>query len=272
MSVPRWKSLLAAVVLALSCAACSARSVRAGPPVVLEPPPGVAGVVLCADASGGLGEMSTALKKVVGEDHTPLYVEQVEWSHGTCRFLSDHLHWSNIQEKGEAMAGRAQALLAQCPGRRIYFVGHSAGCAVTLVAAAAMPPGSVERIVLVAPSVAAKYDVRPALQSSVQGIDVFCSKRDWWILGLGMALSGTTDRSYPPVAGRVGFQKFISCPADEALYANLHQHFWEPCLAWTGHKGGHYGGDSPGFVRVYILPLLHPAQHDHPAPAVQAAQ
>jgi hypothetical protein len=43
---------------------------------------------------------------------------------------------------------------------------------------------------------------------------------------------------------------------DEALYARLRQHFWEPSKAESGHKGGHYGTDSPGHMRSVILPLL----------------
>jgi hypothetical protein len=134
------------------------------------------------------------------------------------------------------------------------------------VAAESLPPGGVERVVLLAPSVSTDYDLRPALARSRQGIDVFYSRRDWLVLGLGMTFSGTTDRRLGAAAGRVGFRPVITDPGDRALYARLRQHEWEPDVAWTGHTGGHYGADEPGHVRARIVPLLVPGRGEGPPP------
>jgi hypothetical protein len=114
----------------------------------------------------------------------------------------------------------------------------------------------VDRIVLLAPSVCASYDLRPALRGARCGIDVFHSGRDRLILGLGMRVVGTADRGCRTAAGQYGFTPVVASPADAALYARLHQHPWDPVVQWSGNDGGHYGSNQAGFLRAYVLPLL----------------
>jgi hypothetical protein len=73
-----------------------------------------------------------------------------------------------------------------------------------------------------------------------------------------MAFSGTTDGQLPPVAGRVGFRHIAANTSDEALYARLRQHPWDPEVEQTGRTGGHYGALEDGHVRARILPMLAP--------------
>ncbi len=75
-------------------------------------------------------------------------------------------------------------------------------------------------------------------------------------LGLGTSIIGTADNRWSAAAGRVGFTPLLTCPGDEFLYAKLRHHPWEPCVAWSGNRGSHYGTLQDGFVRGYLLPLL----------------
>jgi len=255
MLARRWAVLL--LILPSGCVAGPDRpatSTSAARPA----PDRAAAVVFCADGAGGLGETTDTLAHVIAEEGVPLRVERVEWSHGAGRFLLDHLDRRNLQLKGEGLAREARQWQSRSPGGRICFVGQSAGCAVVLLAAEAMPADSVDRVVLLAPSVSSRYDLRPALRAAREGIDVFYSERDWFVLGLGMALSGTTDGHLPPVAGRVGFRHTVADAGDEALYARLRQHPWGPEAEQTGHTGGHYGALEAGHVRARILPMLAP--------------
>ena len=179
--------------------------------------------------------------------------------------MLDHLDRRNLKIKGESLAREARQWQTRYPGCRICFVGQSAGCAVLLLAAEAMPADSVDRVVLLAPSVSSRYDLRPALRATREGIDVFYSERDWFVLGLGMAFSGTTDGQLPPVAGRVGFRQIVVNTGDEALYgARLRQHPWGPEVEQTGRTGGHYGSLEDGHVRASILPMLAPNRRAGP--------
>ena len=133
-------------------------------------------------------------------------------------------------------------------------VSFSAGSIQNAVEAA--PPGSIERLILLAPAVSSEYDLRPALGNVRQGIDVFRSYRDQFYLGFGAYVVGTTDRRWEAPAGRVGFEPNLGGPGDSALYEKLHDHPWDASFAWTGNDGGHGGSYSPGFLRAYVLPLL----------------
>ena len=125
-----------------------------------------------------------------------------------------------------------------------------------LAAAEGLPPGSVERIILLAPAVSTDYNLRPALRTACKGIDVFYSERDTLALGLGVGIVGTTDRRWSPAAGRVGFQPCPQTTEDAILFGKLRQHPWDPTVIWTGNNGGHYATYQPCYLRYYVLPLL----------------
>jgi pimeloyl-ACP methyl ester carboxylesterase len=250
-------SALLAFVLLPGCAGLGAR-VEVQRPSEAPPAP-VRGVVFCADGAGGFGDTSRALSQAVADTGVPLHVHALDWSHGCGRVISDQVDWPHVQAEGRRLAALVADWRARRPDLPVYLVGHSAGSGVVLVAAAQLPTGSVERIVLLAPAVSADYDLRPALACARGGIDVFYSGRDWASLGLGVAIVGTTDRRWTAAAGRVGFRPVLVCPGDAALYAKLRQHAWHPGLAWSGHHGGHYDGHRPAHLRAYVLPLLPPA-------------
>jgi pimeloyl-ACP methyl ester carboxylesterase len=220
--------------------------------------------VFAADGAGGFEATSGALRQAIAEEHLPLRVETVEWSHGFGRFLSDQVGHRHSREAGERLACQIRANRQACPGQAIYLVGHSAGAAVVLAAAEALPPDSVDGIVLLAPSISADYDLRPALRTTRNGIDVYYSRRDWFYLGLGIALVGTADGHWRAAAGRTGFRPLVEAPEDTALYAKLRQHPWDRCLDWTGNYGGHYGAYQLNYLRAYVLPCLVGGSHCGP--------
>jgi pimeloyl-ACP methyl ester carboxylesterase len=213
-------------------------------------------VVFVANGSGDFRTVSTNLGRVVAEACVPLQVETVAWSLGYGRYLADHVDHANHLAQGYRLAGRVTAYHQAFPGHRVYLVGHSAGCAVVLAAAEVLPPDSVDRIILLAPSVCEAHDLRPALRAARAGLDSFNSSQDRVILGLGMRIVGTADGCCRTAAGQNGFTPWIVGPGDAALYGKLRQHPWDPVLAWSGHDGGHYGSNQPGFLRAYVLPLL----------------
>jgi pimeloyl-ACP methyl ester carboxylesterase len=210
-----------------------------------------------ADGAGNTAGLSTALRDAVAAEQLPLCVETFEWSYGPYRYLADEMDGGHAREAGCRLAARVAAYRQAYPGGKVCLVGHSAGSLVVLAAAENLPPAAVERIVLLAPAVSSGYDLRPALCTARQGIDVFYSERDWAVLGLGVGIIGTTDRRWSAAAGRVGFKPVLTAPGDAALYTRLRQHPWDPCVAWTGNTGGHYGTYmEPSYLHAYVLPLL----------------
>jgi pimeloyl-ACP methyl ester carboxylesterase len=242
-----WLPLLAGCLTGGEPAAVS----HAAPPTSAADP-----LVFVANGAGDFHTLSKSLMLAAAQSHVPLRIETVDWSLGRRRYLADHIDHDNHLLHGRRLAEQVVACHQACPTRKIYLVGHSAGCAVILAAAEALPPQSVEGIILLAPSVCAKYDLRPALRSTQGGMNVFFSSEDSFVLGLGMRVIGTSDGGCREAAGQYGFTPVIADEADAALYARLRQHGWDPAVTWTGNDGGHYGTLKTGFLRAYLLPLI----------------
>ena len=242
------------LTVATGCVATSRRpeTSRATAPAVGPP----AGVVFVANGAGDFRALSQNLATVLTETGAPLQIKTVEWSLGYRRYVADQVDHANHLVQGRRLAAEVTAYRANYPERRIYLLGHSAGCAVLLIAAESLPPDSLDRMILLAPSVCENYDLRPALRACRCGIDAYHSSRDRWILGLGVRIVGTTEGSCRSAAGLHGFAPVMANSQDAALYARLRQHPWDPVVEWTGHDGGHFGGNQTAFLRAYVLPLL----------------
>lgn len=251
-----FRSLLLLVLpLTLAPAGCAAarQDVVAYPRLAGSGQPGT---VFAVDGAGGFEAASIELRRAIVLEGLPWTVETFDWSHGFGRVVADVTDREHTVASGQRLAGVIAARRQSCPCGEIYLLGHSAGCGVILAAAESLPPGYIDRIVLLAPALSAQYDLRPALRS-VRRIEVFYSRRDRFYLGLGTTLFGTTDRCWGcPAAGRVGFCPVLACPEDVALYQRLRQHPWHPSLEASGNFGGHYGAYQLTFLRDYVLPLM----------------
>jgi pimeloyl-ACP methyl ester carboxylesterase len=221
-------------------------------------------LVIVANGAGGFNVAAAAMRETVAADGLPLQIETFDWTHGHWRVVADQVDRNHALVEGSKLAARIVALHQSSPDLAISLVGHSAGCAVVLAAVEALPPGSIDRIVFLAPAVSADHDLRPALACARRGVDVFYSRSDLLYLGVVIGILGNADHSGTSAAGRVGFQPDLANPGDEALYAKLRQYPWDPCLEWTGNMGGHYGAYQPGYLRAAVLPLLLP--DDNAAP------
>jgi pimeloyl-ACP methyl ester carboxylesterase len=210
------------------------------------------GVFLVANGSGDSFLVTENLREVIRYGRFPLGVETFRWS-TFAEPKTDHRDVVNHRRWGGRMACRVMALRQTCPDLRIYLIGHSAGTQVILAAAEALPPGSVDRIILLAPSVSCTYDLRAALCSSRQGMDVYYSLQDG-VLDMAVDMFGTADGMRVYAAGQVGFR----CPPPwvpgAQTYARLRQYRWDPSQDWTCHRGGHNGALEPDYLRAYVLP------------------
>jgi pimeloyl-ACP methyl ester carboxylesterase len=169
--------------------------------------------------------------------------------------MADQMDTRHAVAQGRRLAGEVEAHRQAIPEAPIYLYGHSAGAAVVLAAAKCLPPGSVERIILLAPALPANYDLRPALRASRQGIDVFCSRRDRCVPVV--AFLEVFKSGHCRVPGSYdGFRPCVHSAEDEALYGKLRQYPWNPYLDCFGHDGGHSGAYQHDFLGAFVLPLL----------------
>jgi pimeloyl-ACP methyl ester carboxylesterase len=182
-----------------------------------------------------------------------------EWTHGKLRPLRDLQDTCYLLERADELAALVSQTLAEEPHRPVFLVGHSAGAALVLATAEKLPPGSVERILLLSAAVSPTFNLCPALRATRHEIVAFSSCCDFFLLGLGTTLFGTVDRCYVAGAGKDGFVR----PADldeEAcrLYERLVQIPWRLDLLGEGCGGGHNSPCMPIFMARRVAPWLIP--------------
>jgi pimeloyl-ACP methyl ester carboxylesterase len=213
-------------------------------------------LVWVVDGAGGLGGCSHALTAANTLGGNRIEIAPFPWAHRHQKLLLDQIDLPYARQQGARLALAIRERQMREPGRRVVIVAHSAGCAVALAAGETLPPDTIDRMVLLAPSVSTGYDIRPAMRSAREGLDVFCSKKDWVALGFVTRVVGTVDRTWARAAGRHGFDVAMIARQDEGELERLRQHFWTSELAWTGHTGGHHGMHTPAFILTYLYPLF----------------
>ena len=213
-------------------------------------------LVWVVDGAGDLKGCSNALAQANLLAGNTVELSVFPWSHGYRQLLRDQTDWPYAKAQGERLAAAILDRKTREPNRRVVLIAHSAGCGVALTAGACLPPDGIDRTILLAPSVSTGYDLRPSLWAAREGVDVFCSRKDWVALGFVMRVVGTTDRGSGTAAGRFGFRPKGPAATEVGASAKLRQHFWSAEQAWTGHTGGHHGMHTPAFLHAYLFPLI----------------
>ena len=213
-------------------------------------------VVYVADGAGDFRATSMTVDEVVHSEGAPVCVERIVWSHGYGRIFADQLDREFARKQGRLVAEELIKRKQTQPNCRIFLLAHSAGSLVVLSAAGAMPPDSIERVVLLAPSVRADYDLRSALSATRGSVDVYYSPhRDFYVRGAAV-LAAFVHFELSRRAGQIGFEPIVESEADAQLYQKLRQIPWDPSFENAGNGGGHYGARQPEFLKEYVLPLM----------------
>ena len=213
-------------------------------------------MIYVADGAGDFRATSVAVDQVVHGEGMPMCVQRIVWSHGYGRVFADQLDREFARKQGRLLAQELTKRIQIQPHCRIYLLAHSAGSLVMLSAAGAMPPASIERVVLLAPSVRADFDLRGALRATRRSVDVYYSPdRDFYVRGAAV-LATVVHFEVKRRAGQIGFEPIVESEADAQLYEKLRQIPWDPSFENAGNSGGHYGARQPEFLKDYVLPLM----------------
>ncbi len=189
----------------------------------------------------------------------PYAVELFPWGHGLGRWHADLTNALNRDEQARLLAEKVRQYRIQQPQNPIFLVAKSGGAGVVVRALELLDEQQVERAVMLAPAISPAYDLSNALRAIRREMVVFWSPLDLIILGFGTRIFGTVDRKRTAGAGLVGFRvpaalDLHECAAQQ--YEKLRQIRWGPRMASSGYLGGHFGPDSPLFLRRYVVPLL----------------
>jgi pimeloyl-ACP methyl ester carboxylesterase len=217
------------------------------------------GVVFVIGGIGGLDPLNFWVPLTLPRAGVPHEVRNFPWTHGKGRILRDLQDLRHLLGKGAELADAVRAVKAAEPDRPVYLLAHSAGTAVALAAAEQLPPGTLERIVLLSAAVSPDYDLRPALRATRGELVTFCSPWDLFFLSWGTSQFGTADRYYGASAGLKGFR----FPPDldeegQRLYGRVVQLQWRPEQMLEFCGGLHHSPCMPHYLSSRIAPWLKP--------------
>jgi pimeloyl-ACP methyl ester carboxylesterase len=246
------KQMKSSAALAFALILAGFRPAAAEEPAAHCPP----GVVFIVGGVGGVDPVQTWAQVALPLADVPHEVRVFDWQHGKFRVLRDLQDTRRLAQKGAELAEAVRAIKKDDPHCPVFLVGHSAGAAVVLAAAAELPPETLYRIILLSPAVSPAYDLRPALRATRGEVVVFHSPLDLFVLCWGTSTFGTTDRYYVPAAGMAGFQ-----PPDDLdeegkkLYERVVQSRWRwdmlPERGWL-----HNSTCMPLCLGIQIAPWL----------------
>jgi hypothetical protein len=144
----------------------------------------------------------------------------------------------------EAITNHARAH----PESPICLVAQSGGCWIVIRALERLPESlRIHTVVLLAAAVSPGYDITLAASKCSGSLTSIGAIGDYFFLGFGTMLFGTSDRAWSPSAGLVGWH-----------YHPPHfvESRWHPSWTRLGYVGNHVTSSAAPFVREVVVPML----------------
>ena len=214
--------------------------------------------LILLEGAGDFQAVAKVLEKSLDLLPPNMELQRFHWSHGYLRIVADQTDLSHISEHGEKLASSIRIIQKQYPDAEINILAHSAGTSVALAGVSLLNENTIERLILLAPSVSKDYPIIPAIVSVKDSVHVFYSHEDTFILGPILKFTKTADlRKTQNAAGRYGFIPATRNREEELLVATkLKQYAWKTEDALIGNNGGHYGAYGQPYMNKKVLPLL----------------
>ncbi len=212
------------------------------------------GVVLFIPGVSGDGAWYNDLKQGLRDGGMTLPIESVSWGMPPPLFAFNFSNPGVHDEAERKLATRIAAIRKQFPGTPLHILTHSAGGGVALGAMKRLPADiSIDRAVLLHPSVSPEYGLGPALAHVGFQCTAFCSDRDTTFLKWRTSTFGTYDGIKTPAAGHLGF---VVDGLSFSEAEKFRQIAYDPSFERLGNTGGHFGPTARRFAAEVIAPLL----------------
>lgn len=197
----------------------------------------------------------TALKEGGAADRVELF----DW---TCRDPGlDALHaYARNRQQAVQITRLISSRSASNPTGHIILTAESGGALLAVWALEHLPRSvKVDQVVLVQPAISPGYDLSRALKHVKRNMYYTSSPGDWFVLGLGTRVFGTSDGAKTEAAGFVGFRSPPT--ADARQYRKLVELKYNPAWIRWGDFGSHTGALSSAFAYHVLAPLLADSPH-----------
>ncbi|QDV92177.1 hypothetical protein RAS2_32910 [Phycisphaerae bacterium RAS2] len=164
---------------------------------------------------------------------------------GAFRNLTSRAHH---EQQSDALVTLVRRHRAENPNSPVSFIAQSGGCFITVRTLEKLHHADgVAYAILLAPSISPGFDIRPAANRCSGGLYSLGGRGDYFFLGLGTMLFGTSDRVRTPSAGLVGWHH---------RHEKFHEVRWHPSWTRLGYLGNHITTSCQRFIAEIIAPLL----------------
>ncbi len=211
------------------------------------------GLVVILPGIEGKGISSASIREGLIEGGAVQRIETFEWGMPVpgLGMAFNQMDVARNRDQAEKLAIRIYEYQRAYPGRPIFLVGHSGGSGVAVFALEALSrlreAKPVTGAILIAASLSADYDLRPALKNTQYGIVSVSNPFDLAVLGIGTAAMGNVDGTRSASAGRTGFAmqdaKLFSMPVTVGMLRGI-------------RITPHHAATTTSFVRKNIAPWI----------------
>jgi pimeloyl-ACP methyl ester carboxylesterase len=177
-------------------------------------------------------------------------VVRIDWNGGIpfMRSLVNLIHTRHHERQAEAIVNFIRAYRQEHPATPIHIVAQSGGCWLTVRTLELLPDNiRIQTAVLIAPSMSPAYDMSRAANKCDDALISFGSAGDYFFLGMGTFLFGTSDRVFTPSSGLLGWHhqhpKFVDAR-------------WHPAWLRLGNLGNHTTSAATLFMQHVVAPRL----------------
>ena len=206
------------------------------------------GLTLVLGGIEGVSEYGFAMARGVLRSGYRGRVEIFPWNRcipvvGAFRNLMSTAHH---ERSSDELAARIERHHSEFPRAPICLLAQSGGCWIVVRALEKLPAASrVQSAVLLAPSISPAHDITTAAARCDDGLLSLGGPGDYFFLGLGTLVFGTSDRVHSPSAGLVGWHHH----RDDFVEAR-----WHPTWLRHGYLGNHTTTAAERFIRHVIAP------------------
>jgi len=175
-------------------------------------------------------------------------IQVARWNAGPpfFRVFPNLMSRAHHERQSDAVVAIIREYRARFAGRPVGILALSGGCWITVRALEKLASHEqVRSAVLLAPAISPVHDLTRAAARCERGLGVVRGPGDWFMLGLGTTLLGTSDRRHCAAAGLRGWDS----PPQQ-----VREVLWRP--AWIRHwyQGNHTSAAAPQFIAEVVCP------------------
>ncbi len=172
------------------------------------------------------------------------------WNRGVppVRYVKNLMSARCHEQMSDRLVARILDHVSHYPESPICLLAQSGGCWIVIRTLEKLPDNvTVRTAVMLSPSISPQHDLHAAAAKCRRALISVGGPGDFFYLGLGTTVFGTSDRVHSPSAGWIGWHHHPE---------RFRELRWHPAWVRSGYLGNHVTAATVAFVERVIAPLM----------------